>query len=159
MHSCCSVGGSLSLSLSPTELVCDTESDHMTSVVAMFHTDCCYCSSSFTGFNPQLFTRPCNTSASSMMQTLVASAGKTSFITRGVNARRTVLKSSSSTCTNSLRLHSIIPSSRMSAARQKLQALGTQDDQSSQKLTSQEPSEFNFGTAHISSSTHKRVFS
>ncbi len=42
----------------------------------------------------------------------------------------------------------------MSAARQKLQALGTQDEQRSQKLTSQEPGEFNG-----SSSTHKRVFS
>ncbi len=46
-----------------------------------------------------------------MMQTLVASAGKTSFIIGGVDARRTVRKSSSSTCTDSLRLHSIIPSS------------------------------------------------
>jgi len=45
------------------------------------------------------------------MQTLVASAGKTSFITEGVDARRTVRKNSSSTCTDSLRLHSIIPSS------------------------------------------------
>ncbi len=111
MHSCYSAGGSLSLSLSPTELVCDTESDHMTSVVAVFHTNCCCSSSSFAGFNPQLFTRPCNTSASSVMQTLVASAGKTSFITGGVDARRTVRKSSSNTCTDSLRLHSIIPSS------------------------------------------------
>ncbi len=109
MHSCCSAGGSLSLFLSPTELMCDTESDHMTSVVAVFHTDCC--SSSFTGFNPQLFTRLCNTSASSVMQTLVASAGKTSFITGGVDARRTMRKSSSSTCIDSLHLHSIIPSS------------------------------------------------
>ncbi len=104
-------GISLSLSLSPTELVCDTESDHMTSVVAVFHTNCCCSSSSFAGFNPQLFTRPCNTSASSMMQTLVASAGKTSFITGGVDARRTVRKSSNSTCTDSLHLYSIIPSS------------------------------------------------
>jgi len=104
-------GGGISLSLSPTELVCDTESDHMTGVVAVFHTDCCCSSSSFAGFNPQLFTRPCNTSASSVMQTLVASAGKTSFITGGVDARRTVRKTSSSTCTDSLRLHSIIPSS------------------------------------------------
>ncbi|CAM6047864.1 unnamed protein product [Sphagnum compactum] len=83
----------------------------MTGVIAVFHTDCCCPSSSFAGFNPQLFTRPCNTSASSVMQTLVASAGKTSFITGGVDARRTVRKTSSSTCTDSLRLHSIIPSS------------------------------------------------
>ncbi len=97
-------------SLSPIELLCDTESDHMMSVVVVFHTDCCSSSSSFAGFNPQLFTRLCNTSASSVMQTLVASAGKTSFITEGVDAQRTVRKSSSSTCTDSLRLHSIIPS-------------------------------------------------
>ncbi len=45
------------------------------------------------------------------MQTLVVSAGKTSFITGGVDARRTVRKSSSSTCTDSLHLHLIIPSS------------------------------------------------
>ncbi len=96
------VRGDLSLSLSPTELMCDTESDHMTSVVAMFHTDCCSSSSSFAGFNPQVFTRPCNTSAYSVMQTLVASAGKTSFITGGVDAQRTVRKSSNSTCTNSV---------------------------------------------------------
>ncbi len=102
---------SLSLSLSPAELVSDTESDHMTGVVAVFHTDCCCSSSSFAGFNSQLFTRSCNTSASSVMQTLVASAGKTSFITGGVDARRTVRKTSSSTCTDSLRLHSIILSS------------------------------------------------
>ncbi len=111
VHSCCSAGGSFFFSLSPIELVCDTESDHMTSVVVMFHTDCCCSSSSFAGFNPQLFTRPCNTSASSVMQTLVARAGKTSFITEGVDARRTVRKSSSSTCTDNLRLHLIIPSS------------------------------------------------
>jgi len=49
--------------------------------------------------------------------------------------------------------------SRMSAARQKLQALGTQDDQRSKKLTSQEPGEFSSSTAHGSSNTHKRVFS
>ncbi len=103
--------GGISLSLSPTELVCDTESDHMTSVVAVFHTDCCCSSSSFAGFNPQLFIRSCNTSASSVMQTLVVSAGKTSFITGGVDARRTVCKSSNNTCTDSLHLHSIIPSS------------------------------------------------
>ncbi len=90
------------LSLFPTELVCDTESDHMTSVVVVFHTDCCCSSSSFAGFNPQLFTRLCNTSAFSVMQTLVASAGKTSFIIGGVDARRTVRKSSSSTCTDSV---------------------------------------------------------
>ncbi len=83
----------------------------MTNVVVVFHTDCCCSSSSFASFNPQLFTRPCNTSASSVMQTLVASAGKTSFITGGVDVRKTVRKSSSSTCTDSLRLHSIIPSS------------------------------------------------
>jgi len=92
----------ISLSLSPTELVCDTESDHMMSVVAVFHTDYCCSSSSFAGFNPQLFTRPCNTSASSVMQTLVASEGKTSFITGGVDARRTVRKSSSNTCIDSV---------------------------------------------------------
>ncbi len=109
MHSCYSAGGSLSLS--PTELVCDIESDHMTSVITVFHADCCCSSSSFASFNPQLFTRLCNTSASSVMQTLVASAGKTSFITGGVDARRTVHKSNSNTCTDSLRLHSIIPSS------------------------------------------------
>jgi hypothetical protein len=39
----------------------------MMSVVAVFHTDYCCSSSSFASFNPQLFTRPCNTSASSMM--------------------------------------------------------------------------------------------
>jgi hypothetical protein len=37
-----------------------------------------------------------------VMQTLVASAGKTSFITGGINARRTMRKSSSSTCTDSV---------------------------------------------------------
>jgi hypothetical protein len=37
-----------------------------------------------------------------MMQTLVASAGKTSFITGGVDARRIVRKSNSSTCTDSV---------------------------------------------------------
>jgi len=41
--------------------------------------------------------------------------------------------------------------SRMSVVRQKLQALGTQDDQRSHKLTSQEPGEFSSGTAHRSS--------
>jgi hypothetical protein len=46
------VRGDLSLFLSPTELVCDIESDHMTSVVAVFHTDCCCSSSSFADFNP-----------------------------------------------------------------------------------------------------------
>jgi hypothetical protein len=46
-----------------------------------------------------------------VMQTLVASAGKTSFITGGVDVRRTMRKSNSSTCTDSLRLHSIISSS------------------------------------------------
>jgi hypothetical protein len=44
--------GGISLSLSPIELVCDTESDHMTNVVAVFHTDCCCSSSSFADFNP-----------------------------------------------------------------------------------------------------------
>jgi len=48
--------------------------------------------------------------------------------------------------------------SKMSAARQKLQALGTQDEQRSQKLTSQELGEFNSGTAHGSSSTPQASF-
>jgi hypothetical protein len=37
-----------------------------------------------------------------VMQTLVASAGKTSFITGGIDARRTVRKSSNSTFTDSV---------------------------------------------------------
>jgi ribosomal protein L17 len=107
--------------------VCDTESDHMTGVVAVFHTDCCCSSSSFAGFNPQLFTRPCNTSASSVMQTLFASAGKTSFITTG-DARRSVRKTSGSTCTDSLRLHSSSPECQLLVRSSKLSEPKTTKD-------------------------------
>ncbi|CAK9274478.1 unnamed protein product [Sphagnum jensenii] len=99
----------------------------MTGVVAVFHTDCCCSSSSFAGFNPQLFTRPCNTSASSVMQTLFASAGKTSFITTG-DARRSVRKTSGSTCTDSLRLHSSSPECRLLVRSSKLSEPKTTKD-------------------------------
>ncbi|CAK9229585.1 unnamed protein product [Sphagnum troendelagicum] len=99
----------------------------MTGVVAVFHTDCCCSSSSFAGFNPQLFTRPCNTSASSVMQTLFASAGKTSFITTG-DARRSVRKTSGSTCTDSLRLHSSSPECQLLVRSSKLSEPKTTKD-------------------------------